>query len=466
MILKFYKKLKMRKQNSLKLAIILVASVLLQSCFAAKNYKTPDVKTANIYRIEQSIDSSSIASVSWDKLFTDPILQEYIREGLVHNYDMKLAFQNLIAAEAKMKQGKLGQLPSLNGNATWIYEKVKNNNDFNQYELSGNLSWEADIWGKIRSSKRASIASYLQTVSAQQAIQTEIVAKIASTYFQLLSLDAQVKVAEETLINRGKGLETIQALKSAGIVNEVSVKQTEAQKYATEIILKDLKYNVTIFENTLSILLGKAPATIKRDLFENQIITANISAGIPALLLSKRPDVVSAELNFRNSFELTNVAKSNFYPSLTVNATGGFRSFELKDWFNTNALFSTIISGLTQPIFNQRMIKTNFEIAKVNQQKAYLQFEESLLIAGKEVSDALADYTNETEKLVIRKNKLDALKMAADYSDELLKYGMINYLEVLTAKDDALYTELELINNKYKQMNAVINLYKALGGGY
>jgi NodT family efflux transporter outer membrane factor (OMF) lipoprotein len=456
----------MRKQIISKLAIIVISAALLQSCFVAKNYETPVVETANIYRTEQTLDSASIASVSWDKLFTDSILQEYIHEGLANNFDMKMALQNLLAAEANMKQGKLGQLPSLNGNATWIYEKTKNNKDFNQYEFSGNLSWEADIWGKIRSRKRASIAKYLQTVSAQQAIQTEIVAQIASTYFQLLSLDAQVKVAEETLINRGKGVETIKALKTAGIVSEVSVKQTEAQKYETQIILKDLKYNINVFENTLSILLGKAPNAIKRGLFENQQITANIGAGIPALLLSRRPDVVSAELNFRNYFELTNVAKSNFYPSLTVNAAGGFRSLELKDWFNANSLFSTVITGLAQPIFNQRKIKTNFEIAKANQQKAYLQFEESLLIAGKEVSDALADYNNETEKLVIRKKKLDALKIAANYSDELLQYGMVNYLEVLTAKDNALYTELDLINNKYNQMNAVINLYKALGGGY
>lgn len=456
----------MRKHNISKVVIILITGALLQSCFVAKNYESPEVKTDNLYRTEQTLDSTSLASVSWGKLFTDPILQEYIREGLTNNYDMKIALQNLIAAEANMKQGKLGHLPSVSINGFWDYEKYRRRNDYNEYELSGKLSWEADIWGKIRSGKRASIAAYLQTVSGKQAIQTEIVANIASTYYQLLALDAQVKVAEETLINRGKGIETIKALKSAGIVNEVSVKQTEAQKYATEIILKDLKYSVNVVENTLSILLGKAPNTIPRDIFENQKITANIKVGIPALLLSRRPDVVSAELNFRNSFELTNVARSNFYPSLTVSAAGGLNSLDLKEWFNANSLFTTVLTRLTQPVFNQRSIKTNFEIAKANQQKAYLQFEKSLLIAGKEVSDALADYDNETEKLVIRKNKLDALKIAADYSDELLQYGMVNYLEVLTAKDDALSTELELINNKYNQMNAVINLYKALGGGY
>jgi len=455
----------MRKQHSLKLAIIVISAALLQSCFVAKNYESPEVKTDSLFRTTQTLDSASIATVSWDKLFTDHILQQYINQGLVHNYDIQIALQNLTAAEENMKQGKAGFLPSLYGNASWLSQDFDQSN-FKQYELSGNLSWEADIWGKIRSNKRASVAAYLQTIAAQQAIQTQLVANIASTYYQLLSLDAQVKVAEETLINRVESIETIKALKTAGIVNEVSVKQTEAQKFATEIILKDLKYSVKIAENTLSILLGNTPQTIERGLFETQEITADIEVGIPALLLSRRPDVVSAELNFRHSFELTNVARSNFYPSLMISASGGFQSLEIKDWFNANSLFSSVFASLTQPIFNQRKVKTGYNIAKANQQKAYLQFEQTLLLAGKEVSDALADYENETEKLTIRAYKLDALKKAAAYSDELLQYGLVNYLEVLTAKDDALRTELELINNKYRQLDAVINLYKALGGGY
>ena len=455
----------MKKQNILKLVVILITSALLQSCFVAKNYENPKVKTDNLFRTNQVLDSTSLATISWDKLFTDSILQQYINQGLATNYDVQIALQNLTAAEANMKQGKAGYLPTLNGNASWLHQDF-DESDLDQYELSGNLSWEADIWGKIRSNKRASVAAYLQTVAAQQAIQTQLVANIASTYYQLLALDAQVKVAEETLINRVESIKTIKALKDAGIVNEVSVKQTEAQKYATEIILKDLKYSVKIIENTLSILLGKAPVAIDRDVFDNQKITADIEVGVPALLLSRRPDVVSAELNFRHSFELTNIARSNFYPSLMVNASGGFQSLEIKDWFNANSLFSSVISSLTQPIFNQRKVKTGYEVAKANQQKAYLQFEQTLLLAGKEVSDALADYENETEKLSIRENKLEALKKAASYSDELLQYGLVNYLEVLTAKDNALNTELEYINNKYNQMNAVINLYKALGGGY
>ncbi len=457
-----------------KITVVVTASLLMQSCFVAKNYQSPEVATEKLYRTEQAKDSASLAAVSWEQLFTDPVLQKHIKTGLQNNYDLRIGLQNLAAAEANMKQGKAGYLPTFSANASWTHQELAKNSQFgsffngalDQYELSGRLSWEADVWGKIRSNKRAFAASYLQTVAAQQAIQTQLVSSISSTYFQLLALDAQIKVAEKTLENRIRSVETIKALKDAGSVNEVAVKQTEAQLYATQVILEDLKFNVKVLENTLSILLGQAPGPIERGLFDSQVLTTEIKVGVPALLLSKRPDVVAAEMNFRNAFEMTNVARSNFYPSLTVTANGGFQSLELKDWFSANSLFASVITGLTQPIFNQRQIKTRHEVAKANQQKAYLQFEQTLLTAGKEVSDALASYENETEKLEIRTKQLESLQKAADYSDELLQYGLVNYLEVLTAKDNALNTELSTIDNRFKQLNAVISLYRALGGGY
>jgi len=455
--------------------VVLVAGVM-HSCFVAKNYERPQVKTDNLYRTEQTLtDSTSLGNLSWDKLFTDPILQGHIKKGLQNNLDIRIAMQTINAANANMKQGKAGYFPTLNLGADWTHQILSKNSQFgalladrtvDQYQLTGNLSWEADIWGKIRSNKRATNASYLQTIAAQQAVQTQLVSNIASTYFQLMALDAQLKVVDSTLVNRNQSIETIKALKDAGNVNEVGVKQTEAQLYATQIIKEDLKNNIVILENTMSILLGEAPRKIERSTFENQKVTADINLGIPAMALSKRPDVLAAEYNLISNFEMTNVAKSSFYPSLKVTATGGLQSIDLKEWFSANSLFANIVTGLTQPVFNQRQIRTRYEVAKANQEKAYLQFEQSLLTAGKEVSDALQQYTNETTKLSIRTQQVDALKKAADYSDELLTYGLVNYLEVLTAKDQALNTELNLIDNQYKQYNAVILLYKALGGGW
>jgi NodT family efflux transporter outer membrane factor (OMF) lipoprotein len=402
-------------------------------------------------------------------------LQGYIKKGLENNLDIKIAMQNIAAAEASMKQGKAGYFPTLSAGADWTHQELSRNSQFgallqdrstNQYQLTGNLSWEADIWGKIRSNKRAANAVYLQTTAANQAVKTQLIANIAATYYQLLSVDAQIKLAEKTLVNRDKSVETIVALKKAGNVTEVGVKQTEAQKYATQIIIADLKNSIIILENTISILLGQGPAKVERSTFESQSMQPTITLGVPATLLRNRPDVIAAEYNLISNFEQTNVAKSNFYPTLKVTATGGLQSIDLKEWFSANSIFANVITGLTQPIFNQRQIKTKFEIAKANQEKAYLQFEQSLLTAGKEVSDALAQYNNETYKLTVREKQVDALNKATDYSDELLTYGLANYLEVLTVKDNALNAELSLIDNKFQQYKAIIQLYRALGGGW
>lgn len=459
--------------RKIKMAILIVlVSISLQSCFVAKDYQEPQVDTENLYRTEAVLDSTSLGMLSWKELFTDIQLQSYIEEGIQNNLDLQIAIQNIVAAEATLKQGKAGYLPNIGLNTTWTHQETSANSQFgrlfssiDQFELSSRLSWEADIWGKIRSNKRASLASYLQTESATRAVQSDLIARIASLYYQMLATEEQIKVVKQTLENRIQSVEVISALKKSGSVNEVAVKQTEAQKWATEITLKDLEYNLKVMENSFNLLLNKKPETIVKTSFKDQNITAEIKTGVPALLLSNRPDVVAAEMNFRNTFELTNVARSNFYPSLTITATGGFQSLELKNWLSANSIFANIITGITQPIFNQRQNRTRLEVAKANQQKAYLTYEKTLLIAGKEVSDALASYQNESDKLVLREQQLEALKKAADYSDELLKYGMVNYLEVLTAKDNALSTELNFIENKYKQLNAIINLYKALGGG-
>ena len=239
----------MKKPYIIKSILFLGSVFLLQSCFVAKNYEAPKITTDNLYRTEISNDTTSLAMLSWEELFSDTLLQSYINEGLQNNLDMQIALQNITASEAMMKQGKAGYFPILSANATWTHQETSENSQFgrlfssiDQYELSGKLSWEADIWGKIRSNKRASFAQYLQSQAAKQAIQTQLVANIASLYYQLLATDAQIQVVTQTIENRNTSVEVIQALKKAGSVNEVAVQQTVAQKYATEIILKDLEY--------------------------------------------------------------------------------------------------------------------------------------------------------------------------------------------------------------------------------
>jgi len=354
-----------------KVALMATVTMTLQSCFVAKDYTQPEIMKEENFRTDHlPQDSISMAEVSWKDMFTDPILQDHITEGLENNIDIRVALQQILSAEAYLKQGKAGYFPSVTGNGTFTRNYFSKNgqlglqlgnagagsgigNYIDSYELSANLSWEADIWGKIRSNKRAFEASYLQSVAAHQAVKTTLVSSIASTYYQLLSLDEQKKITEKTIENREKSLETNKALKEAGSITEVGVKQTEAQIYTAQAILIDINNQIRLMENTMSILLGKEPTTIARAVLEEQEIETELKTGVPAQLLKNRPDLIAAEYNLVNAFELTNVARSNFYPSLTLNATGGLQALEFDKLFDTQSLFATLIGGITQPIFNK-----------------------------------------------------------------------------------------------------------------
>ena len=446
----------------------------LQSCFVAKEYTRPEtvVESQNFRTDNLPQDSLSMATVSWKEIFTDPVLQGYITEGLTNNMDIRIALQQIAIAEAYVKQGKAGYFPTLNGTARATHQEFSESSQFgnlssaNQFEVSGGLSWEADIWGKIRSTKRASDASYLQSVAAHQAVKSRLVANIAATYYQLLAIDEQIRVTEETIQTRSKGLETTIALKDAGLVTEVGVKQTEAQFYTAQAILIDLKTQNRLMENTMSILLGSSPREMNRSTLEKQTIDIPLETGYPSQLLSNRPDVIAAEYSLVNAFELTNVARSSFYPSLTLNANGGFQSLELDKLFNINSLFATVVGGLTQPIFNSRKIKTQYEVSQAQQEQALLQFKYALLNAAKEVSDAMFSIEAASEKIEVKEKENDAYNLATNYSEELLDNGLANYLEVLTAQERALSSSLDLVAAKNNRLQAIVNLYEALGGGW
>lgn len=459
----------------LKFLFVPLLILSLQSCFVAKDYERPSEIIDEAYYRTDNItqDSTTIASVSWRELFTDPILQKHIDEALENNIDIRIALQNILAAEAYFKQGKSSYLPSVNAEATYTHQELSSNSQFgglfsaiDQYELSANLSWEADIWGKIRSQKRAFQASYLQSVAAHQAVKTELIARIASTYYELLSVDKQIQITQETIETRSKAVETTGALKEAGNVTEVSVKQTEAQLYNAQAILIDLKNQARLLENSFSILLGRFPSAIDRTDLASQNITTPLYTGVPAQLLSNRPDIIAAEYELINAFELTNVSRSEFYPSLTLNATGGFQSLELDKLFDANSLFATLVGGLAQPIFNKRRIKTQYEVSLAEQEQARLNFKNALMNASKEVSDALYNYEASTNKIVVKQQEFSAYNLATQYSEELLDNGLVNYIEVLNARENSLFANLDLVDARYNQLRSIVNLYEALGGGW
>jgi outer membrane protein TolC len=275
-----------------------------------------------------------------------------------------------------------------------------------------------------------------------------------------------LQITKTSIAVRDSSVITIRALKDAGQVTQVAVDQNIAQYNSARAIQVDLETAIFRTENTLSILLGKQPQDYQRSVLDNQNLESDLKLGVPSTLLSNRPDVIAAEYNLVRAFELTNVARSNFYPSLTLTANGGLQSLELDKLFSANSLFATIVGGLTQPIFNQRKIRTQKEVADAQQEQALLEFKRSLLIAGQEVSNALFSYNQETVKFEYRELEVEALRNAESNSNELLKNGYANYLDLLTARQSALNAELNLIATKLQQLLSIVDLYEALGGGW
>jgi outer membrane protein TolC len=320
--------------------------------------------------------------------------------------------------------------------------------------------------GQVKQRKKSEPCFLMQSGAAARAVQTGMVASIASYYYSLLALDRQLAITEETVKYWDTTVTTMRALKEAAIVTGAAVVQSEASRYAAEVTIPDLKQNIREIENALSILLSRPPGSISRSNIDNQIPITLLQTGVPAQLLSNRPDVQEAEYNFRYSFEQTNIARTYFYPSLTITGSGGLSSLSLRIFFSSGSIFGSIAAGLTQPIFNGRANRTRLEAARAQQQEALLSFQNTLLTAGQEVSDAMSLYQTALDKMMVRTNQLNALQQSVEYSRELLRYGSANYIEVIQARQSLLGAELSRVNDRLQQLQAIVDLYRALGGGW
>lgn len=457
-------------------ASLALVAITLQSCIATKKYERPEITIEENFRTENiATDSLSMGSLPWNEVFTDSKLQEYIAYGLDNNMDIRTAIQNIEAAEAYATQGKMGYYPTLNIGANYTHSVNSLNTQIgriigrrqrlDQFDITANLGWEADIWGKITSQKKALQATYLQSVSAHQAVKTQLISSIATSYYQLLALDEQKKFTEETIINRTNSLATNMALKEAGVVTEVAVRQTEAQLINAKGLLLDIENNIKLQENILCLLLGDMPHAIERSTLAEQNLSIDPKIGVPAQLLANRPDVAAAEFAVMNAFEMTNVARAAFYPTLRITAAGGLQSVDASKLFDPTSFFANIVGGLAAPIFNRGQIRTDYKVSQTNQEKALINYQKAIYTASKEVSDALYTYEAMDKKIVLKEQEAANYLKAVEYSTELLNNGMASYIEVLTANESALNAQLSIATTKYTKLAAAVQLYKALGGG-
>jgi NodT family efflux transporter outer membrane factor (OMF) lipoprotein len=445
--------------------------LLLASCKVYEPYQKPDIETESLYPHDMSLDSTTLADMPWRELFEDPYLQDLISEGLANNYNLKIAVQQIRQAEAFYKESRSRLFPSLTIGATYAYSDFSEAQGLdigsaNQFTLSASTRWEADIWGKLSNAKNANLTALLASEAARRVVQTQLIADIAITYYNLLALDQQLEITQQTVENRITTVETIKSLHEGAVVTGAAVVQTLANRYSAEIIIPDLIQSIEVTENTLSILMGRPPSEIKHGEFESLNALDSLKVGIPAQLLRNRPDIIRAEYQFRSAFELTQSAKAYFYPQLTITAEGGFQNLKLVDLLNPASIFANIIGGLTQPIFQNRTNKRRLEVAKAQQRQALYNFKNTVLNAGLEVSNALSSYKTAKQKAALRTKQLDALQKSVEFSQELLEYGEANYTEVLNAQQSLLSARLGSIQDQLQQLQAVVSLYRALGGGW
>lgn len=460
-----------------KIITCLVATSLLSSCHIYKAYERPDVDIQHLYRDTVAADNRdssdtlsladtvSLGSRPWRDVFADPALQSLIEQGLAGNTDLQSALLRVKQAEATLLSSRLAYLPSLKLAPEGTISSFDKQSATRTYQLPVAASWEVDLFGNLLNAKRGAKAALLQSEAYQQAVQTQLIATIANSYYTLLMLDRQLAISEETTCNWEQSVATMKALKAAALTNEAAVTQSEANYYMVKATLPDLRRQIREAENSLSLLLGQAPQQISRSGWQPLELPEQLSAGVPLQLLANRPDVRQAEMALASAYYNTNGARSAFYPQITISGSAGWTNNAGEAILNPARFLATAVGSLVQPLFNKGTNIARLKIAKAQQEEALLNFRQSLLNAGSEVSNALYQFHSSGEKSKQRIRQIASLNNSVAYTQELMRLGTSTYLEVLTAQQSLLTAQLTEVSDNFEQMQAVISLYRALGGG-
>jgi NodT family efflux transporter outer membrane factor (OMF) lipoprotein len=466
------------KKKKLYSVFVLSGMIAVCACSVQK-YNSPGMAGyKTVFRDSINGDTAkSSAEIAWKDFYDDPYLQKLIKEALDSNLNIRMAIIKMNQAAQSVKQSNAAFLPTLNaGFSGTLSDNSKYGNampaahpPFTDLKLSLSSSWEIDVWNKLSSAKKAQQALYLQQQSTVNAVKTQIVANVASAYYQLITLDKQREITKRNIDSYAKYLETVKSLKKSAQATEVAVLQAKAQLATAKAYLPQIEASIATYENYLCALLGKAPAPVDRSsrIDLTSFHTEAPEVGLSVQLLSNRPDVKVAELALRAAHEQFNVARSAMYPQFVLSGVVGSDSKGIANWFNLpGSLFWNAVAGLTQPVLNGRTLKTQKEIARLQKELVLLNFKQSLLTAGTEVSNALASIRFSSQQAGFQKEQVDALKKAYEYSQELLVNGYATYLEVLSAQNSVLSSELALYNTYNTIVQQKITLYRALGGGW
>ncbi|MDE5815071.1 MAG: efflux transporter outer membrane subunit [Alistipes sp.] len=450
----------------MKKIMILCAAVVFTACGIYKPYSRPDdIRTDGLYGSAESSDTTSLGNLRWTEVFTDPLLQTLIRTGLANNTDMQAAHLRVEQAKAALSSARLSYLPMFKFAPQGARSSFDNSKFTKTYNLPLTASWEIDIFNGLTNAKRRAKALYVQSQAYEQAVQTQLVAGIANLYYTLLMLDNQYEVSLQTADKWQESVRTMRNMKEAGMTNEAGVAQYEANSLAIQASLHDLEYSIREVENTLATLLGETPHAIVRGRLDAQQLPDELLVGVPVQLLANRPDVRAAELSLAVAYYAIASARSALYPKITLSGAAGWTNSAGSMIVNPGKLLLTAAGSLVLPIFNARAGRAQVKIAKAEQETAKLNFQQTLLDAGAEVNNALMQCQTARAKNQLRKSQIEALERAVKSSELLMQYTPTTYLEVLTAQQSLLAAQLSQISDRFSEIQGVITLYRALGGG-
>lgn len=454
--------------NYKQIITMLSAALLLSSCGIYTNYRRPEsLPVDSLYRDVPKVmqDTASLADLSWRELFTDPLLVKWIETGLEKNSDLQTARLQTEQAQASLKASRLSFLPSVSLTPQGSLSSFGGAKPSKTYSLGDTAEWEIDAFGTLRNAKKGSRAAWEASRAYEQAVQTQLVATIAETYYSLLALDRKLAITSETARQWGENVRVMKALKRAGEKNDAAVAQAEASRLDAESAVLSLEKQIHELENSFSTLIGIIPTGIERGNLLELSFKEELSVGVPVQLLGRRPDVRQAEWQLAQAFYATNEARSAFYPKITLSGSAGWTNNSGAGIANPGDWLLSAVGSLVQPLFNRGRNIANLKIAKAQQQQAQITFAQKLLDAGAEVNNALTEWQTARKNAELNRRKVETLETAVRSTQLLMEHGNTNYLEVLTAQQTLLQAQLAEVSDRYEEIQGVISLYHALGGG-
>ena len=455
-----------------KLLVILSATALLSSCGLYNKYERPEVNTQGLVRDPLSdkdtlvaADTANFGNMPWKEVFTDPQLQQLIQQGLDHNTDLLNAALNVKMMQAQLMTAKLAFIPAISFSPSGTLRSWNNQTPSKIYSLPVQASWSIDLFGNLLSVKRSAQMQLLAMKDYQTMVKTNIISGIANVYYTLLMLDKQQQIVDEMVGLTEETWNVMKLQKELGRARSTSVQSAEASHYMVKAQAADLKRQIKETENALCLLLGQPGQKIERGNLESQSLPTTLSAGVPLQLLNNRADVHYAEMQLAACYHDVQTARSRFYPSITISGSGAFTNSGGMGIVHPGKWLLSAVGSLTQPIFMNGRLVAGLKVAKAQQEQAYNTWQNAILKAGNEVSNALVAYNTSAEKAELEAKQVALYTQTVADTRQLYTSSGASYLEVISAQSNLLNAQLSKVADEFYKMQAVVSLYSALGGG-